>query len=433
MKETTRYKMKWWYVLISALYYFPIAPNNAKVILYIYYYGVPFLFFLFNIKWCVHKLKKLFTYKLFLFTLCYCIIFFAAAIAPIIHNTYDFSYFLDGPITGIIKNTSAGMFLLLIYEKKVSEGSNILEFIEYYIFSLILYILFTFTICLLPGLRIWISQNVYFPAELRADYFLWSRYYTRIGWSGFSGFTHTMRCTIAIIFSYIFILNSRNDKKVFWKWHICVVILLMGNMCYGRSGLAISLLCIAFSSVILYLNRCKNVLFYIPAGASLTVAILVLKNVNSRLNTWYNWAFTFISSFITTGKVNDGSFHQMLEMYFLPSIKTLLFGDGRYIDGEGYYMHTDIGIIRPVLYYGVFFTCLGYIACCHLIIIFKRRLSFLSYRDRQGIMFLLFLTLAIFELKGEVFHNIISLLLPMCLMEVKHNSCDFSQEVVGEI
>ena len=425
MKATVKYRIKWWFVVVSAFYYFSIMFSKARMFTYMYFYGIPFIAFLFNINWCIRKLRKLFSHELMIFTMCYFIIFIASIAIPIIHATYDFSYFLDGPITAIIKLSAAGMFLLLLYEKRVSKEPNVLEFLEYYIYSVLLYVFFTSILCVFPRLRAWISQTVYYT-PITKGFILIPEYFTRIGWSGFSGFDHTLHCTLAIVCAYIFIFNAGNNKREFWKWHICIVFLVVGNMFYGRSGLAISLLCIILGSLILYLSKNKRVILYLPAGIGLATVILMLKNFNTRLKIWYDWCFNFIISFFTTGKINSGSWDSMIDMYFMPKLETILLGDGRYADGEHYYMRTDIGFIRPILFYGVFFTCLGYIACCRLIIIFRRRLPFLSYKKRQGIMFMLFLVIIIFELKGEVFHVLIAFLLPLCLMDVKYRDCCFS-------
>ena len=38
----------------------------------------------------------------------------------------------------------------------------------------------------------------------------------------------------------------------------------------------------------------------------------------------------------------------------MPDFDTLIFGDGKYLNGDGsYYMHTDAGYMRGMLYFGV--------------------------------------------------------------------------------
>lgn len=49
-------------------------------------------------------------------------------------------------------------------------------------------------------------------------------------------------------------------------------------------------------------------------------------------------------------------------MLFIPDFKTILIGDGRYTENELYYMETDAGIMRPLLFGGLIFAFLRYIS-----------------------------------------------------------------------
>ncbi len=66
------------------------------------------------------------------------------------------------------------------------------------------------------------------------------------------------------------------------------------------------------------------------------------------------WAFEFIYSFSDSGKFATASTDELSKMYFPISELTFLIGDGRYAgDVAGaYYMSTDAGYMRPVLYGG---------------------------------------------------------------------------------
>ncbi|MGF1885602.1 hypothetical protein L4D13_05600, partial [Photobacterium profundum] len=66
------------------------------------------------------------------------------------------------------------------------------------------------------------------------------------------------------------------------------------------------------------------------------------------------FAFEFIYNFIYTGEISTASTDRLSDMFFLPSIGTILFGDGLYTNFDGsYYMHTDSGYMRQMLLFGI--------------------------------------------------------------------------------
>ena len=110
----------------------------------------------------------------------------------------------------------------------------------------------------------------------------------------------------------------------------------------------------------------------------------------------------------------------MYRMYFIPALETVAVGDGRYMEGSLYYKGTDIGWLRPVLYYGLFYTLLGYAAVIQLFFVLKARLWELKRNERNAIILMWFITLFLAELKGEIFYEMIALLLPVCVLENPH-------------
>ncbi len=67
------------------------------------------------------------------------------------------------------------------------------------------------------------------------------------------------------------------------------------------------------------------------------------------------WATEFINN-IMTGSSGTSSSDSLFDMYFWVEGKTFLFGDGYYSDpnnSDRYYMGTDAGYMRPILYYGL--------------------------------------------------------------------------------
>jgi hypothetical protein len=79
----------------------------------------------------------------------------------------------------------------------------------------------------------------------------------------------------------------------------------------------------------------------------------VLDTINKNV---LPWAFEMFQS-DTGAQFETASSNELKEMYFTPSLKTFLIGDGHYInpyDNDRYYMDTDAGYMRHILFYGLF-------------------------------------------------------------------------------
>ena len=111
-----------------------------------------------------------------------------------------------------------------------------------------------------------------------------------------------------------------------------------------------------------------------------------------------------VESFINKGKIGTGSSDEMFErMLFWPGYKTFFFGDGYWLDKDGisYYKHTDLGIMRPMLYYGVFAQLIGYMIPLLLLYgIYKKGQIW------RLLALLICFQMLFFELKGDCFHAV---------------------------
>ena len=128
-----------------------------------------------------------------------------------------------------------------------------------------------------------------------------------------------------------------------------------------------------------------------------------MREYSTVLENWFFWLIIPFENFISTGSFNNASLNHLIEdMYFMPDIDTLLFGDARYMEeGTGlYYMHTDAGPMRQILFWGIFFTAFIYLLCIVLLFLLKFDKGFKT-------MFLLFIIL--FEFKGECYYHLLPL------------------------
>ena len=88
---------------------------------------------------------------------------------------------------------------------------------------------------------------------------------------------------------------------------------------------------------------------------------------------WLRWVFQSFINYSEQGSFSTTSTQSLKEMYFTPNGKTLLLGDGYYTDADGlYYMGTDVGLFRAVLFGGIGFQMLRYTLLGSLLFEYKR-------------------------------------------------------------
>lgn len=124
-----------------------------------------------------------------------------------------------------------------------------------------------------------------------------------------------------------------------------------------------------------------------------------------------NWAFEIILSYINSGSAETGSTNHLQTMYMLPStLKTFLIGDGfLYYEDGTYYMHTDVGYLRLLFYWGTF----GIIICFLLQFILYYIIYKHSNRNREVkyLIIIILLYAIILNLKGFIELNFLSFLI----------------------
>ena len=242
-------------------------------------------------------------------------------------------------------------------------------------------------------------------------------YYTRFGWAGWSGFDATMLCSLGVCFSCIMIVIRKNETKQKNTYLFLIMLLLIGNMFYGRTGLVVSLVCIGgvfFSELVK--GHIKFIIPLIISGFVGVILLLVLKERIPKINGWFNWAFSAFYNLFTKGQFRDntGSVGVLLDrMYWLPSWNTLLVGDGYYNLNDSYYMHTDSGIMRLILYYGIINYLLGWFAVMFVIQTLIKKMGMLTRKTKMTIWLILVLFIVLFEIKGETYYKIVSILIPI--------------------
>lgn len=227
---------------------------------------------------------------------------------------------------------------------------------------------------------------------------------------------------LAIAYSFIYVLVAHHWATWSIKLlplKICLLgLLIFAGITAGRTA-AVGL---PFAAIILVADSIRRRGFRVKSRASILFGFLALSlicfatllfmivkpnlsDIPPQLLNFRDYAFSFIENFNPSDIMSStSSTEQLSKMYFPLSFDQLLVGDGMYTLSTGfYYMSTDAGYMRTVLFFGV--PGLVLILMCQLCIL----------RPSNGSAFfsgVVFLLLCILEYKGE------AVLLPMCLNSV---------------
>lgn len=406
----TRYwkkgEFKLWILLLCAYHFFPFITVRGSIIMYAFAYLVPLGYMVFNFDLLVKTVSKIVYSDLLLCIIPLVLLTAAAVIIPIIYGTYDYTYFTEEIMT-VTKIMFRMLFLVMLIKKNI-PNADLRTFCKYFIFSCLLYIGSTVVMMVIPQIKDFF-YSIIKENEHSKTLALETRYSTRYGWAGFSTFEYTFKCLIAIIFNNYFI--QKNIKRKYVLFPIAVTaVLLVGTLFYGRIGTLAALIILFFFALRLMIKRPK-IFMWCVAGLLLCIAaLLVLKNRVSAVGAWFDWAFDLIINFINNKTLRTDSSDVLLnKMLFIPDFKTILIGDGRYTENELYYMGTDAGIMRPLLFGGLIFAFLRYISLYGILLwrMFKRE----TENPEKTVFFWILLMCIVFEIKGEIIFSCLPILL----------------------
>ena len=399
-------EFKLWILLLCAYHFFPFITVRGSIIMYAFAYLVPLVYMVLNFDLLVKTLSKIVYSDLQLCIIPLVLLTAAAVIIPIIYGTYDYTYFTEEIMTAA-KIMFRMLFLVMLIKKNI-PNANWRTFCKYFIFSCLLYIGSTVVMMAIPQIKDFF-YSIIKENEHSKTLALETRYSTRYGWAGFSTFEYTFKCLIAIIFNNYFI--QKNIKRKYVLFPIAVTaVLLVGTLFYGRIGTLAALIILFFFALRLMIKRPK-IFMWCVAGLLLCIAaLLVLKNRVSAVGAWFDWAFDLIINFVNNKTLRTDSSDVLLnKMLFIPDFKTILIGDGRYTENELYYMGTDAGIMRPLLFGGLIFAFLRYISLYGILLwrMFKRE----TEKYEKTVFFWLLIMCIVFEVKGEIIFSCLPILL----------------------
>ena len=327
------------------------------------------------------------------------------AVIPFLHGTGDTSYIelLVGIALVALRN------VLLIYVLYKNGCQSVFEeYCKYLVNACCVCVIFTLLFIIFPEFKTFWNYDVLAPAAEQKYY----KYQYRYSISGFAAFTYSSIFSVAVIVAAYLLVTPTNKRNGLIQF----IMIVLGCLFYGRVtffGIVAALMFILFSKCkIDKLIRILSTL--IVSGVGGILLINYISTINDDFLVWKEWAFAFVKQLFIEGEVTDYSVKSMFEnMYFLPSFETFILGDGMYTNADGsYYMSTDVGYMRIILYSGVFGMLIAFGPMWFLL----RKAYKLSFTSSQKSLFFFILIIwFVLEAKGDMYHRILMLVYPIFL------------------
>lgn len=394
-------------IFLFSLYVYSFTLLKYPLIGYIITYFIPLVYILLNANIFKTIFNKL-TNSQFIWIMFYVILILLSIALPVLYSTNDFSYIKT--ITFIMRKLIVYLFLMVVIIKRYKEKASIELFMYYYCWATMCYVSCTLLMIAFPSFKNLLLNFV--SNENQNELLQNFGYATRIGWMGFSGFRATLKCSISICFLLFLVWDKQSNLKIKKSFIIVSFLLsLLGNAFYGRIGVVVSIIIIIISLLIykkISIFSFIKILFVV----SICIMILIwLKNYSSALNDWYIWMSTPFKNLFKTGSFNNKSVEMMTdEMLFLPRFKTIMIGDAWYTVDNHYYMKTDLGFMRNILFWGL----PGLILSYSLVFIPK----FGIFKKYKNLLLLIFISFLIMEYKGEVYYEYAPLLFTFSCLNI---------------
>ena len=334
----------------------------------------------------------------------------------VVFRNEETSYLLQQLGSTVWQSVIVYMFLLVVTKRVLHPQNLLYTFMQLFIISQCINILCSIVFILIPEIKeFWI--HIISQTAGQQSGLLQSRFLSRIGLRGFSNFKDTIECSIGIIFCI-----SAFDQSRFLVSIIEILLLILGNFFYGRSGLLFSI-GIALFTAFWRLNRNRIAMLIIGSIFVYVIWGCITDFVaeNRQFSSSLQWAIQPFTTFLYSWErgyfsLGDSS-DTMFRMYFVPEDGlTILIGDGKYTNSDGsYYMHTDVGFMRHMLFYGVIGETLGYLSFGFLLLALEKLAKRMDNPRWRELALMFFLLTFYFEIKGDPFFNFFGIILAVCI------------------
>lgn len=336
--------LMFFYVYNVTFVFFPIP------VLYIYgFFGFCLLIIQKSFIPCI---SKKFTNYCWLYALLYLFSF----ISIIINNTYDLIFLRN--ISAYIFYIFASIFLLTFTKSHIKKYEDIIRYFCWACTIQALITLFSFFSPVIKDL----VRNIQIYNEVDAEKYeiLSYRAFGLGSWFDIG----SMRFGVALIFiQYLYL----REKKIKIYYFLIFFIILAAGILTARTilvGFGFSALYLFFAPKQYRKKKLFAIIIVLLIILSFVVLIfLFFPSLIEQFDKTIKWAFRVFFSISDGGRTRVGSLDTLFgKMYFFPdSLKTWFIGDGIINSPDGsYYMHTDAGYMRFLLFFG-FFGLLFYI------------------------------------------------------------------------
>lgn len=366
----------------------PVIYNSAILAFFL---SIFIIFFSKNIK---HKIKKTIRSKYLIRIFSSLILLLIVSVLiPIFHNTNDFTI-LKG-LFSIFLTLIITIFVYIAISSRLYKKTTIIIFI---VIAFFLQSLIQILALVIPS---FLTIVQYFQPQ-NAIEIATSNYYQGIRGLSLSTeqfFGLSIAYGLIIIFHTKYILD---EKKINTVNIIIMLILLTSAFFVGRTvviGLLFSILYFIFYAGNVYRLKLTYKLFMI-----IMLNYIIFNFLNSESKQFIiNIIFPQVFD-ISSNNKTDNSLSRLYEMLSISmNDKTLIIGDGFYTKDGHYYMRTDSGYFRQLLYGGVFFVLINFI---YQIFYFSYgKIYFFSKKEKKNFFIfslVVFFYLSVLHIKGEV-------------------------------
>lgn len=178
-----------------------------------------------------------------------------------------------------------------------------------------------------------------------------------------AGFNYSIDMLVMALLPYVEGSKIYRNKLLYWL--ICAMILVVGLL-----SARVFIVGVACTILFLFINERKKISGFIKGsfriiiwGAILLfIAFYLLSKYVPTFDLVFEWAFEIFINMFSGEGVRSNSTDVLLDMYVFPQeVSTWLIGDGRITTSDGsYYMHTDVGFIRMIFFFGLPMTIIYY-------------------------------------------------------------------------
>jgi len=231
-----------------------------------------------------------------------------------------------------------------------------------------------------------------------------------IGLTGFASYSMAV-CQSFIAYMFIPLWMGLRKPYIFALSLLAFIIVVISALLSARTAFIFLIplyLWITVAAISTFGSKFSNRLLValLVSVSVISIAIFAISAFGDEtFELMISWILEFFSNYSDSGQLSTASTESTKELFFLPSETTILFGDGLYLVNGLYYMQTDIGYLRILLYGGIVGSFLFY---APFVLLFY--FGFFYTKKIYGLQFSFLITvflvlMFIVNIKGSIFFD----------------------------